>query len=92
MSLQGLANVYSLGKQRAFTCHERKQGTPAYMAPEVHATREECAYSRLADVYSLEMTMYEIFSGKSIFKRVYTRGELVRRQLQGVIVDNKHKA
>lgn len=43
------------------------------MAPEVHAVKDDCLYTRPADVYSFGMTCYEIIFGKyHILSREYT--------------------
>ena len=46
------------------TGHDVRSGTPAYMAPEQLAGREVTPQS---DIYSLGLTLYEIFTGKRAF-------------------------
>lgn len=64
-------------------CHTRKQGSTAYMAPEVHAMKDDCHYTWSADVYSFGMTCYEIISGKYPFEGICDGRDLVNRICSG---------
>lgn len=66
----------------AYTCHSRKHGTTAYMAPEVHAKKEDCTYKWPADVYSFGMTIYEILTGECPFGGIRS-AEVVEKVCRG---------
>jgi len=62
------------GLTEEFKDEELAAGTPAYMAPEQLAGREQTVKT---DIYSLGLVLYELFTGKKAFEAA-TFGELIK--------------
>ena len=76
-------NISKFVNNESFTKSYKLKGTPAYLAPEVYLNHE---YSKLSDVYSYGLIVYEIITGEKPFDE-----HISPKEIKQMICDEKRR-